>query len=140
MAQKRKPVVENVQLIQIIAQIVKDQLYKGSRTKKELDIEKTYSGVLNLSYTEFGTMIIRPDIEMKYKFYFDKNRNTKKNQPQVFTIETEFSNIGSFKFIVQGARSFLPTGIIEEPYERFFLTQIQANTVEYEIVEPIHEN
>jgi len=116
---------------------VKDQLYKGSRSKKELDIEKVYEGKLLVSFTEFGSMIIRPDNTMTYKFYFDKARN--KKLPQIFTIEVNFDTFGDLKFLVQGAKSFLPVGIIEEPYEKFFITQVQASTVEYEILEQIHE-
>ena len=132
----RKPVVENVQAIQVVSQIVKDQMFKGSRKNKEFDPNKKYAGKIRLSYTDQSTKIERV-INMSFQFWY----LPKQSQPNLdtFRVVTFLESVGNFVFNVQGERSFIVTGILEQPYDGFFATLWIADSVSYEVLEKVSE-
>jgi hypothetical protein len=132
----RKPVVENVQAVQVISQIVKDMMFKGYRKNKEFDPSKKYTAKVRLSYTDQSTKIERV-INMSFKFAYVKELS--KPNLDTFKIAVFLESVGNFIFNVEGERSFIVSSIIEQPYDGFFATLWIADSISYEVLEKVQE-
>ena len=132
----RKPVVENVQAVQVISQIVKDMMFKGYRKNKEYDPNKKYTAKVRLSYTDQSTKIERV-IDMSFKFAYVKELS--KPNLDTFKITVFLESVGNFIFNVAGMRSFIVSSIIEQPYDGFFATLWIADSISYEVLEKVQE-